>query len=50
MLLFGIVFMEKNAKKKKENAAVRKIFYLISLQQELEPMLEFKVPASNCHA
>jgi len=34
-MLFGIVFMEKNAKrKKKKHAAVTKIFYLIFPQWE----------------
>jgi hypothetical protein len=31
-MLVGVVFIEKNAKKKKKNAALLKIFYLISPQ------------------
>jgi hypothetical protein len=35
-MLFGVFFMEKNAKKKKKkkNMVLRKVFYLISPQQE----------------
>jgi hypothetical protein len=33
-MLFGFVFMEKNAKNQKKNVALLKIFYLISPQRE----------------
>jgi len=33
-MLFGVVFIKKNAKNEKKNAALLKIFYLISPQQK----------------